>query len=321
MSGLRRIRVLSEKGHRLRNPGGKASEGVTTLRDLIRIHDSPSFLMEAHDALSAAIAKRAGFKGLWASGLSISSSLGYRDANEASWSEVADVVERMAYAARTPILVDGDSGFGNFNNARLVAGRLRKRGASGICIEDKAFPKMNSFIGGRHPLADIEEFCGRLSAVKDTVPDPDFVLVARIEALIAGHGQDEALERAHAYAEAGADAILIHSRKSDPTEILAFARSWHNRLPVVIVPTKYFSTPVAEYRAAGISTVIWANHNMRAAIAAMRDICNRIIREGGIVGIEPDIAPLEELFELMAYDELAAAETRYLRPKAGNGAA
>ncbi|WP_292488926.1 isocitrate lyase/phosphoenolpyruvate mutase family protein [Mesorhizobium sp.] len=293
MSDLRGMRILSEKGRHLQNPGGNAGESVTKLRDLICIHDGPSSLMEAHDPLSAMVAERAGFKGLWASGLSISSSLGYRGANEASWSELANVVERMAYAARIPILVDGDSGFGNFNNARLVADRLRKRGASGICIEDKAFPKIDSFIGDHPPLADIKEFCGRLKAVKDTVPDPDFVLVARIEALITGHGQGEALARANAYAEAGADAILIHSRKSDPTEVLVFARSWQNRLPVVTVPTN-FRTPIAEYRAAGISTVIWANYNLRAAIAAMCDICNRMIREEGTAGIEPDIAPLVE---------------------------
>ncbi|MDX8450240.1 phosphoenolpyruvate mutase [Mesorhizobium sp. VK3C] len=320
MSDLRRVRVSSEKRRHPRNPSSNGSEGVLELRDIICIRDSPSFLMEAHDALSAAIAQRAGFKALWASGLSISSTLGYRDANEASWSEVADVVERMARAANIPILVDGDSGFGNFNNARLVATHLHRRGAGGVCIEDKTFPKMNSFISDRHQLAEIEEFCGRLKAVKDSVPDHRFVLVARIEALIAGYGQDEALARAHAYAEAGADAILIHSRKPDPTEILAFARSWHNRLPVVIVPTKYYRTPVAEYRAARISTVIWANHNMRAAIAAMRDVCNRIIRDEGIADIEPDVAPLEELFALMGYDELASAETHYPWPKTGNGA-
>lgn len=286
--------------------------GHGTLRHLIGLGTGPSFLMEAHDALSAAIAEKAGFKGLWASGLSISSSLGYRDANEGSWTELVDVVARMADATRIPVLVDGDSGFGNFNNARLVARKLRQHGAGGICLEDKAFPKMNSFIGDRHPLAEIGEFCGRLKAVKDTVADPEFVLVARIEALIAGHGQDEALARAHAYAEAGADAILIHSRKSEADEIFAFTRAWQNRLPVVIVPTKYYRTPVSDYRAAGISTVIWANHNMRAAIAAMQQVCNRIIREEGIAGIESEVATLDEVFGLLHYGELAAAESRYL---------
>lgn len=289
------------------------------LRALIEGPDL-SFLMEAHDALSAAIAERSGFKGLWASGLSIASTLGYRDANEASWTQVLDAVERMADATDIPVLVDGDSGFGNFNNARLAALKLSQRGAAGICLEDKGFPKMNSFVGDRHPLADTAEFCGRLRAVKDTVPDPGFVLIARLEALIAGHGQDEALSRAHAYAEAGADAVLIHSRKGDAGEILEFTRAWQNRLPVVIVPTKYYRTPVSAYRDAGISTVIWANHNMRAAVAAMRAVCGRILAEEGIAGIEGEVARLEEVFDLLAYDELASAEERYLPRAHANGA-
>ncbi|WP_049823353.1 phosphoenolpyruvate mutase [Bradyrhizobium sp. WSM2254] len=272
-----------------------------------------TFLMEAHDALSGAIAKRAGFKGLWASGLSIASSLGYRDANEASWSQLVDVVERIVDSTELPVLVDGDGGFGNFNNARLVARKLRQRGAAGIALEDSCFPKMNSFVGERHPLADIDEFSGRLRAVKDTVAE-DLVLVARIEALIAGHGIDEAVQRASAYAAAGADAILIHSRKSTAEEILSFSTAWEHRLPVVIVPTKYYRTPVSAYRDAGISTVIWANHSMRAAIEAMGRICGRILAEESIAGIEPDVATLDEVFELLKYDELARAEALYVHP-------
>ncbi len=286
------------------------STSSTSLRELI-LSNELAFLMEAHDGLSAAVAERAGFRGLWASGLSISSALGYRDANEASWTQVVDVVERMVDATNIPVLVDGDSGFGNFNNARLLAKKLEQRGASGVAIEDKGFPKMNSFVGDRHPLAETDEFCGRLKAVKDTT-GPDFVLVARIEALIAGHGLDEALTRAHAYAKAGADAILIHSRKAVADEILAFAKEWNNKLPVVIVPTKYYRTPVDAYRKAGISTVIWANHTMRAAIAGMRDICGRIQSEESIAGIEDQVAGLDELFNLIGYDELAQAEELYL---------
>jgi phosphoenolpyruvate phosphomutase len=280
-----------------------------SLFDLIRSQDL-EFVMEAHDGLSAAVAAQAGFKALWASGLSISSSLGYRDANEASWTQMVDVVERMADASTLPILVDGDSGFGNFNNARLVSAKLHQRGASGVCLEDKGFPKMNSFVGNRHPLAEIDEFSGRLKAVKDSVPD--MVLVARIEALIAGYGLDEALLRADAYADAGADAILIHSRKSDALEILDFARQWAGKLPIVIVPTKYYRTPVSAYREAKISTVIWANHNMRAAISAMRATCGRIMAEESIAGVESEVATLEDVFGLLRYDELSAAEDRYL---------
>lgn len=289
---------------------GAVTDPTVGLRGLIQSNEL-AFLMEAHDGLSAAIARQAGFAGLWASGLSISASLGYRDANEASWTDVVEVVSRMADASALPILVDGDSGFGNFNNARLLAAKLMQRGAAGVCLEDKGFPKMNSFVGDRHPLADIDEFSGRLKAVKDTTGD-DLILVARIEALIAGHSLDEALVRADAYAEAGADAILIHSRKSDPEEILAFARKWQNKRPVVIVPTKYYKTPVSAYRDAAISTVIWANHAMRAAVAGMREVCGRIIAEESIAGIEPDVASLDEVFGLLGYDELAAAEERYL---------
>ncbi|WP_456632769.1 phosphoenolpyruvate mutase [Bradyrhizobium sp. USDA 10063] len=274
-----------------------------------------SFLMEAHDGLSAAIAERVGFKGLWASGLSIACSLGYRDASEASWSQLVDAVERIVDATELPILVDGDGdgGFGNFNNARLLARKLRQRGAAGVALEDSCFPKTNSLIGERHPLADTDEFSGRLRAVKDAVAE-DLVLVARIEALIGGHGMDEAVLRAHAYADAGADAILIHSRRTAADEILAFAGAWQNRLPVVIVPTKYYRTPASAYRKARISTVIWANHSMRAAIAAIQQVCHRILTEETTISIEPSIATLDEVFNLLRYDELARAEARYLRP-------
>lgn len=306
---------IAKEKHSLNGFHGSDRTGL--LRRLIYSNEL-SFLMEAHDALSAGIARSTGFKGLWASGLSISSTLGYRDANEASWTEVVETVERIADAVDIPVLVDGDSGFGNFNNARLVANKLWQRGAAGLCLEDKGFPKMNSFVGDRHPLAETHEFCGRIAAVKDTVPDANFVLIARIEALIAGHGLDEALERAHAYTDAGADAILIHSRKGEAGEILEFADAWQNKRPLVIVPTKYYRTPVETYRDAAISTVIWANHNMRAAVAAMRDVCSRIMQEESIAGVESEVARLDEVFGLLDYDELAAAE-KYFLPAAGNG--
>lgn len=293
------------------NDRARHQTGTYRLRDLIR-HGQLNFLMEAHDALSAAIAQRTGFRGLWASGLSISSTLGYRDANEASWTELVDVVRRIVGASSIPVLVDADSGFGNFNNARIVASRLHEAGAGGLCLEDKGFPKMNSFVGNRHPLADVTEFCGRLRAVKDAVNDSDFTLVARIEALIAGYGLSEAVDRADEYAEAGADAILIHSRRPDADEILAFADAWQGRLPIIIVPTKYYRTPVSRYREARISTVIWANHNMRAAVAAMQRVCHEIIASEGIAGVEPNVASLETIFDLLDYDELKGAEERYL---------
>ncbi|MGY3488168.1 2-methylisocitrate lyase-like PEP mutase family enzyme [Bradyrhizobium sp. USDA 4011] len=151
---------------------------------------------------------------------------------------------------------------------------------------------------------------GAAARCKDAVAD-ELVLVARIESFIAGHDIQEAISRAHAYADAGSDAILIHSRRSAADEILAFAGARRNKLPVVIVPTKYYRTPVSVYRRAGISTVIWANHSMRAAMAAMRQVCSRIIAEENTASVEPNIATLDEVFELLGYDELARAEAKY----------
>ena len=177
----------------------------------------------------------------------MSAALGVRDSNEASWTQVMDVLEFMADATSIPILVDGDTGWGNFNNLRRAVQKLGQRGITGICIEDKLFPKTNSFIGEGQPLAGMDEFCGKIKAGKDSQLDDGFQIVARVEALIAGWGMDEALKRAEAYHAAGADAILIHSKKSTADEVLTFTREWANRCPVVLVPTKYFTTPTDSF--------------------------------------------------------------------------
>lgn len=271
------------------------------------------YLMEAHNGLSARIVEEAGFKGIWASGLSISASMGVRDNNEASWTQVLDVLEFMSDATTIPILLDGDTGYGNFNNARRLVKKLEQRHIAGVCIEDKLFPKTNSFINGEaQPLADIDEFCGKIKAMKDTQQDEDFVVVARVEALIAGWGGEEALRRAEAYRQAGADAILMHSKRSDITEIEAFMKEWNGRHPVVLVPTKYYSTPTERFREMGAGVVIWANHNMRASIDAMQKISRKIFKEERIVDVEGSVATVEEIFRLQQAEELLAAEKKYL---------
>lgn len=271
-----------------------------------------AFLMEAHNALSARIVEEAGFPAIWASGLSISAALGVRDSNEASWTQVLEVLEFMADATSVPILVDGDTGYGNFNNFRRLVRKLEQRGIGGVCIEDKLFPKTNSFLGDDQDLADIEEFCGKIKAGKDSQSDPDFVVVARIEALVANRGLDEALTRAHAFHGAGADALVIHSKQSSADEVLAFCRAWDNRCPVILIPTKYHKTPTEAFEAAGVAAVIWANHNMRASIAAMRETSRTIFRTRSLVGIEERVTPLADVFELTGNAELEAAERRYL---------
>lgn len=284
---------------------------TTALRGLL---NSPelSFLMEAHNGLSARVVAEEGFEGIWASGLSISTALGVRDRNEASWTQVLEVLEFMADVAPIPILVDGDTGYGDFNSVRRLVRKLDQRGIAGLCIEDKIFPKTNSFLSENQPLADIVEFSGKIRAAQDSKIDADFCVVARTEALISGLGQDEALRRAEAYHEAGADAILIHSRQSTPDEILAFTHSWGARCPLVIVPTKYYRTPTATFEKAGISTVIWANHNLRASLAAMQDVTRRIRQERSVATLESSIAGLDEVFRIVDTAEIEQAEQRYL---------
>jgi phosphoenolpyruvate phosphomutase len=271
------------------------------------------FLMEAHNGLSARIVREAGFSGIWASGLSISAQFGVRDNNEASWTQVVDMLEFMADASDLPILLDGDTGYGNFNNMRRLVRKLEQRGIAGVCIEDKQFPKTNSFLNGeRQPLADIEEFAGKIAAGKDTQQDENFSIVARVEALIAGWGMEEALRRAEAYRLAGADAILIHSKLSKPDEIVTFAREWACRAPLVIVPTRYYSTPTDVFRQAGISLVIWANHLVRSAASAMQSTAKEIFESQTLVNVEDRIAPVNEIFRLQDADEYSAAERMYL---------
>ena len=282
------------------------------LRDLL---ESPEleFLLEAHNGISAKLVQQAGFKGIWASGLALSAQFCVRDSNEASWTQVVDMLEFMSDATDIPILLDGDTGYGNFNNMRRLVRKLEQRGIAGVCIEDKEFPKTNSFIdSGKQALADISEFCGKIRAGKDSQHDPDFCIVARVEALIAGWGMDEALKRASAYCEAGADAILIHSRQARADEILAFAEAWNSACPLVIVPTKYYSTPVDVFRKAGVSLVIWANQMIRASVRAMENTSREIFEQQSLVDVEDIITEVDNIFRLQGADELLRAQERYL---------
>ena len=234
------------------------------------------FPMEAHNGLSAKIVQEAGFNAKGQRPLAFAQ-LGVRDTNEASWTQVVEVCDFMSECTDIPILLDGDTGFGNFNNARRLIGKLERSDIGGVCFEDKLFPKTNSFIDGeQQPLADIEEFCGKIMACKDTQKDPDFMIVARLEAFITGYGLEEAYKRADAYHRAGADAILCHSKKKDDSDIREFMEAWGDRLPVVIVPTKYPDVHCDVFRDYGVGAVIWANHNMRASVAAMQKVTKDI---------------------------------------------
>jgi phosphoenolpyruvate mutase len=315
--GRRKSEVRGQKSEvrsqRSEVPLGSAEARKTTALRRLLYAPELSFLMEAHNGLSARIVEEAGFEAAWASGLSISASLGVRDANEASWTQVLEVLEFMSDSTKIPILVDGDTGYGNFNNMRRLVRKLEQRGIAGVCIEDKVFPKTNSFLNGEsQPLAAVAEFCGKIKAGKDAQKADDFVIIARVEALIAGRGLTEALRRAEAYHQAGADAILIHSAKRSADEVIAFKQEWRDRLPVVIVPTRYYTTPTDVFRKHRFSAVIWANHLMRSCISAMQQTARRIGEEQTLAGVEEQVAPLAEVFRLQGAAELEEAEKRYL---------
>jgi len=277
------------------------------------LSDQLEFICEAHNGLSAKIVQEAGFKGIWASGLSISAQFGVRDNNEASWTQVLETLEFMSDATTIPILLDGDTGYGNFNNMQRLVRKLEQRKIAAVCIEDKLFPKTNSFIkGDAQPMADMHEFCGKIKAGKDAQSDPNFSIIARVEAFICGWGLAEALRRAEAYRQAGADGILIHSALAVPDEILAFKQEWGNRCPVVIVPTKYYATPTDVFRQHGFSIVIWANHLLRSSVSAMQKTARTLKEQEHLLSIEDKVAPVSEIFRLQNAAELQEAEDRYL---------
>jgi phosphoenolpyruvate phosphomutase len=275
--------------------------------------DSLEFICEAHNGLSAKIVQEAGFQGIWGSGLSISAAMGVRDNNEASWTQVLEVLEFMSDNTKVPILLDGDTGYGNFNNMRRLVRKLEQRDVAAVCIEDKIFPKTNSFIKGENqPLANMEEFAGKIKAGKDAQTDDDFCIVARTEAFIAGWGLAEALKRAECYRQAGADAILVHSKISSPKDILAFMAEWDNRHPIVIVPTMYYSTPTDAFRELGISLVIWANHILRSSIRTMQKTANKLVQSETLMDLEENLPPVKEIFRLQGMAEYAEWEKAYL---------
>ncbi len=280
--------------------------------------DDVTILMEAHSGLSAKLVEEAGFEVIWAGGLAIASMLGVRDCNEVSWTQILDTVEFMADATELPILVDGDTGHGNFNNVRRLVRKLEQRGGAGLCLEDKVYPKANSFVSSaNHHLADMAEMCGKLRAAKDHQLDPDFVVVARTEALVEGRGMEEALDRAMAYAASGADAVLVHSRRSDASEVAAFADCWPGAVPLVVAPTTYRSVSLDWLASVGIRNVVFANQSIRAVVRSLQEMLRVLYSSRRLTTVDEHIVPLDEIFRLQDIAELQAAEWRYL--PCGNG--
>jgi phosphoenolpyruvate phosphomutase len=255
-------------------------------------------LVGARDALTARIAADAGFDGLWVSSFEVSATLGLPDLGLLTMSECLDAAARVSAATPMPTLVDCDTGFGDAINLARATRQFEATGVAGICVEDKASPKRNSYLDGDQVLDDPDRFAHRIEAAVRTRDDPDFVVVARCEALIAGRDMSEALSRAHRYVDAGADAVLIHSKRRDPDEVVEFLGRWRSRVPVIVVPTTYHEWTVAEAQEAGVSLVIYANQALRASVLATRKVLSEISLSGHASIAEDSLAPVKEIFDL-----------------------
>jgi phosphoenolpyruvate phosphomutase len=267
----------------------------------------------AHDALSAKLAEEAGFDAIWASGFGISAVQALPDANILTLTETLEAVRRICDAVDIPVIADCDNGYGNAINVMRTAAEFERAGAAGICIEDNEFPKRCSFYAGvRRELVPIGEHARKVEAATSARRDASFLVIARTEALIAGLGMEEALLRARAYAEAGADAVLVHSKSRDFAELKAFAQQWDQPVPLVAVPTTYPAVTLEQLERAGFRLAIFANQALRSAIVAMRDTLREIRREGRVVTVEDRIAPLEEVYALVGVPELKSNEQRFL---------
>jgi len=272
-------------------------------------------LMSAHNPLSARLAEEAGFDGIWASGFELSAAYVVPDASLLSFTQHLDMTRAIVEQTTIPMVADIDTGYGNAINVLHVVRAYAEAGAAAVVMEDKLFPKDTSLLaGGRQELVRIEEFQGKIEAAREAGKASELIVIARTDALIADLGLDEALKRGMAYAEAGADLLLVHSKRKTPDEIVAFTERWNGPIPLTIVPTAYPDLTEAKVRALGkIRIVIYANHAIRAAAGAMRQVFAQIRRDGGIHRVDKQIASVEEIFELQRVPAMKAAEKKYLR--------
>jgi phosphoenolpyruvate phosphomutase len=263
------------------------------------------------DALSALIAERCGLDALWASGLGIAACHGVPDANILTLGEVRDAARLIVTASRLPVIADCDTGFGEVRNLRRTVAEFEHAGVAAICIEDKLYPKRNSFgpSSGQH-LIDPYEFATKIRAAKDTQRSVDLVVVARVESLIAGETIAEAMARARLYVAAGADAIVVHSKAKTPEQVIEFATAWQahgHTAPLIAIPTTYSEVTVDELERAGFAMAIYANQSLRAAVGAMTETMRGIVNAGSSFPVEPSIPSVTSIFELTGEEEI----TRY----------
>ncbi|MBD0741648.1 isocitrate lyase/phosphoenolpyruvate mutase family protein [Streptomyces sp. CBMA152] len=264
----------------------------------------PLLAVGAANALAARLAADGGFDALWVSGLEVSAAYGLPDANVLGPRDLADTVVAVTRVTDLPVIVDMDNAGGAAHIAERYADDLLRSGATALCIEDSAYPKCNSFAAHTSQrLAEQDLLCRQLEAIRKRAGH-DVVLIARTEALVTGANLDVAMEHARAYAEAGADAVLIHSKDASGRQALDISRTWCLDLPLASVPTAFPQITADQLGEAGYRLCIYANHLSRAALAAMRGA----IRHFGTAGTFTSSmgAPLAEVGDLLRIGEPGA---------------
>ena len=253
----------------------------------------------AFDAMSAKLVEFHGFDAVWAGSFAISATHAVPDASILTMTEFFDAASNMAETCKIPVIADCDTGYGGPSNVSHMVRKYENAGIAAICIEDKTFPKQNSLLkNGQNDLISEKEFVAKIIAAKEAKQNKDFMIIARVEALISGAGMNEALKRATAYEKAGADAILIHSKKKTPEEVFEFAESWKGNSPVIVIPTTYDSVSLDELISHKIKMVIHANQTLRAAHASMSRILKQMINSNSLSEVKEEISSMEDIFHL-----------------------
>ena len=263
----------------------------------------------AFDVMSAKLAEMNDFDAIWASGFGISSARALPDAGIITMTELLDAVTFMAEACNIPVIADCDTGYGGPNNVAHLVKKFENAGISGICIEDKTFPKENSlFKDGKQEMIAKKDFVAKLVAAKNAKRNREFVIIGRTEALIADLGVEEALERATAYEKAGADIIFVHSRKKDPDEIFEFYKRWKGKAPIMAVPTAFPTVTLDELKSRGVGMVVFAHQTTLAAFAAISDVVKQMSKIKSLDDLETKLASMDDLFKLQGMHKIREHE-------------
>jgi|TARA_B110000014_G_C20092780_1_gene572351 phosphoenolpyruvate phosphomutase len=252
----------------------------------------------AFDAMSAKLVELSGFDAIWAGSFAISATHALPDASILTMTEFLGVASNMVEACNIPIIADCDTGFGGPGNVSHMVKKYENAGISAICIEDKTFPKKNSFLENEsHDLLPEKDFVAKIIAARDAKQNNDFMIIARTEALIAGLGVKEAINRANAYETAGADALLIHSKQKNTDEIFEFTDSWQGNIPLVVVPTAFPNAKLKDLSEHKIRIVIYANQTLRSAHSSMSNILKKI-KDEKLHEVENEMSSMEDIFKL-----------------------